>query len=471
MNVKFLAVLYLVFLYSPFLLEASSSRQGVDTNSKTHIDTLRFPVNISPVHETKDFLKNIDLTYGIVFYKNGILFMSNSKQTLPVLSDYVNFGRLDTYFAPLKDFKTGPPEYFLKGESFPFPPGGISFSRDYKTLYFTKSSISPKGKERYTIYKTDWNPVSYRWSTNFQALPFCSSEYSYMHPAVGMKGKLLIFSSDILSQQGNFNLFKSFKNDTGWSVPVSLGTKINSNANELFPFLDSLNNLYFSSNRSDTTGYDIYFSRYNGKGWETPIALGTEVNTISDELMFKIDQDNSLALVVTTTDSGPPKLHFYTLGFKAITMANKPSSSSPDRAIKPDQAIKEKNIKQKPKAVALRKESQSKPSGIASQQASRVTSHPINTSVSKGVQGIVFRIQIVSLMKPKKDFTVSVNNKKYLTWHYYYKGAYRYTIGSFKDVGSAVKFKNICAKHGFPQAFVAAFKGRERITDPKVFKH
>ncbi len=83
---------------------------------------------------------------------------------------------------------------------------------------------------------------------------------------------------------------------------------------------------------------------------------------------------------------------------------------------------------------------------------------------------ITFRVQILSSTRAGSKPSITLNGREYKTFEYYYKGAYRVTAGSFSDVKEALRFRTVCKKAGFNQAFVAAFRGKERELDPSVFR-
>jgi hypothetical protein len=83
---------------------------------------------------------------------------------------------------------------------------------------------------------------------------------------------------------------------------------------------------------------------------------------------------------------------------------------------------------------------------------------------------VVFRIQITSTSRANTSPSVTIAGSTYRTWEYYYKGAYRITVGEFTTLQEALSFRTKCKNSGYDQAFVAAFRGNERVTDPSVFK-
>jgi len=83
---------------------------------------------------------------------------------------------------------------------------------------------------------------------------------------------------------------------------------------------------------------------------------------------------------------------------------------------------------------------------------------------------VIFRVQILSSSRPNSQSSVTIDGRQYDTFEYYYKGAYRITVGSFATVQEALELRSRCREAGYNQAFVAAFRGNERELDPAVFR-
>lgn len=97
----------------------------------------------------------------------------------------------------------------------------------------------------------------------------------------------------------------SFANSE-WSAPVNLGPTINTGAIEFQPALspDELS-LYFTSNRAlGLGGNDIWVSHRACVGcpWETPVDLGSPVNTASTDLAPSISIDGHLLFFSSNRD-------------------------------------------------------------------------------------------------------------------------------------------------------------------------
>ena len=123
---------------------------------------------------------------------------------------------------------------------------------------------------------TDIAPIAQINTDNFEAYPMISKD-----------GRLLVFVSDRTGGIGGTDLYLSIKKENGeWSEPINFGDKINTPVNEISPFLDDLDNLYFSSNGFDNKeDFNIIKSEYSDDyQWELARTLPTPINTDSDEI-------------------------------------------------------------------------------------------------------------------------------------------------------------------------------------------
>ena len=86
--------------------------------------------------------------------------------------------------------------------------GAVAFSKDYKTMYFTRNNYY-KGKEvkddklvtHLKLYKAEL--IDGEWN-NIEPLPFNGDDFSVEHPTLSNDGKRLYFSSDMPGTLGAF---------------------------------------------------------------------------------------------------------------------------------------------------------------------------------------------------------------------------------------------------------------------------
>jgi outer membrane protein OmpA-like peptidoglycan-associated protein len=104
------------------------------------------------------------------------------------------------------------------------------------------------------------------------------------------RDSILIFSSNDPGGTGGYDLYYSQRTGKGWGTPVSLGTRINTIGNERFPSMHE-DTLYFSSdNHPGLGGYDIFSTYLDAQGqWTPPFNLKPPVNSGYDDFGFVVD--------------------------------------------------------------------------------------------------------------------------------------------------------------------------------------
>ncbi|MFO7852126.1 MAG: hypothetical protein R6X28_06695 [Bacteroidales bacterium] len=85
-------------------------------------------------------------------------------------------------------------------------------------------------------------------------------------------------------------------------------------------------------------------------------------------------------------------------------------------------------------------------------------------------EGVVYKVQFLSSMKELQSMTIELGGKKYETSEYFYKGAWRVTLGEFDTLEEAVEVRKLLTEAGYDQAFVAAFVNGERSLDMNLFQ-
>lgn len=452
---------------------------------------------------------------GVQFYKDGIVFLSLSKNEEKITPNHISFGTVEAYYATPEDSTLGKHVVFSPWSSFSFPCEGISFSPDYKTMYFTRI---PKKESKEKIYKASFTSEGRNepgWVSEINPLDFCTDNYNYSHPAITADENVMIFASDKEGSLGGMDLFITRKFENTWSVPQNLGKSINTPGNEFFPFLDSDNNLYFSSDGlSGYGGYDIFTCRFNGKVWDDPINLSDHINSENDDIAFTINKTDGRSAFYTRrekTGKGAMQLFRVRLtresdGINLLTFSYifHGKSMSQNNLLAVDQVpqvltVKEEPLKEKPvKATqkALVSEKKTPPVQVKVKRAPRqkkreivivasasapptpeifswkapaLRKMTITPVIKKNYAELVYRVQFLSSKTSKGNFQVPVNNKLYNTFEYFYLKEYRYTIGEFSTLASAKEFQNACRKDGKPQVFVVAFINNVRSLDPALF--
>jgi len=193
---------------------------------------------------------------------------------------------------------TGDPKvYSLKGvntsalEYFP------SLTIDGKQLVFTRqdsnsirNGYSP-GQEDLYIGQLEENAV-----TSIRKLPEpLNSNNNEGTQTLRQDGRLMIFTAcNRPDSKGGCDLYHSVKVNREWSQPINIGYPVNTRYWESTPCLGpDGRSLYFASNRpGGLGGMDIWKSSYlPDSGWQNPVNLGPSINTDGDEISPYIHGD------------------------------------------------------------------------------------------------------------------------------------------------------------------------------------
>jgi hypothetical protein len=435
------------------------------------------------------YLDIISPSLGVQFYKDGIVFLASTKSTEKMLAGHISFGTTEAYVAVPGDSAIGTKYLLLPSSSFPYPCDAITFNKDYKIMYYTKSSKTSGKEQIFEAAISSGNNTQFSWTEKTEPLAFCNDGFNYSHPTLSSNGELMIFASDRKGSVGKMDLFIVKKEGESWSAPQNMGNKINTRGNELFPFLDSNNNLFFSSDGLPVLGgFDIFTCKFNGTSWDKPLILTQLINSVNDELAFSISKiDGKSGFFTTRHRSGKMVLQLYRVSlnkndkvdrYKNLSdvlinpVLQKPeftSMKSNDsthilKTLVPEEKkeVRPVEIPVKADKVSAAKTKTAKPKVDATKEV------VLKTEEKKDV--VIYRIQFETTNASKGSYKLTVNSKIYSTYEYFYKGAYRSTIGEFNSLTEASAFQNILRKSGYPGSFVVAFVNNVRSLDPKLFK-
>lgn len=134
-----------------------------------------------------------------------------------------------------------------------------------------------------------------------------NTRYWESTPSLGPDGRSLYFASNRPGGLGGMDIWKSvYIPDSGWQLPVNLGPSINTDEDEMSPFIHGDGkSLYFSSKGwIGMGGFDIFISRIDTSGeWLCPENLGYPLNTNSDEFGITLSGSGEYAIFSSNRDS------------------------------------------------------------------------------------------------------------------------------------------------------------------------
>jgi hypothetical protein len=501
-EITFFIILTLVLMSSGVIIKNGNNEIHQMSQVVIGFDT----TNLNRLINVDSFkLRILPPSSGVQFYKDGIVFTSMSKYERKMSPNQISFGVVEAYYASFQDSVVGNHLLFSPLSSFSYPCEAMTFSRNYDTVYFTKF---PKNDKKEKIFMARFTPNS-GGSAGFieEIIPldFCADNYTYSHPTLSSDGKMLIFASDREGSIGGMDLFISRLINRKWSTPQNLGKFINTAGNEFFPFLDSDDDLYFSSDGlPGYGGYDIFSCKFNGVNWDKPINLSQEINSDKDDIAFTINKvDGKTAFFTRRQKTDKNDMQLFRVKLKQdiadsnlLTLSSvfngKPVPKTSVIATLPDNKVKltnEESLRTKPRTEDT-KTSATK----VSEKNTKIKSTTEKTTVAKSETNIrpvenkvtpinkpvptvagqkdvvIYRVQLLPGTSQKKSREMVINGAVYKIYEYVYLGAPRYTIGEFGTLAPATSLQNICRQSGYPQSFVVAFKNNTRSQDVNLFK-
>ena len=250
-------------------------------------------------------IKNLDINtkysdFGAAFLgKERIVFAAPTDNTKVIRRLWKENGQpfLDLYTGIITEDRQVIGKKLLSGDvNTKFHEGGVSFTKDLKTVYYTANNYYEKkyltdsaGVNTLQIFRSTLDENG-KWSEK-EKLSINSNEFSTGHPALNYDDTKLYFVSDRPGGYGETDIWVvDIHEDGSFGTPKNMGDKINSQGKEMFPFIDKDDVLYFSSDGHPGYGkLDVFASKLYDHSVSEPLNLGKPVNSEADDFAFIID--------------------------------------------------------------------------------------------------------------------------------------------------------------------------------------
>lgn len=278
---------------------------------RKEIDTLRPPHGV--LVKMAEWVNSEKADYGPTIGNLDYLLLFTSKRN----SSLQSIGR--TYNEDLF-FTTKENDQWMEAQPFstintPYNEGSACLSNDGKYLYFARCN-SPDSYGNCDIFQatltadSTWGDVK-NLGTNINTISWDS------HPSLSHSGDTLFFASDRLGGFGLSDIYYSVKDEKGgtWQKPLNIGPIINTRGNEVSPFFHHRYNvLYFSSDGQPLTfgDFDIYKSYRQEVNWGEPRNIGPLVNGAGSEYYFSIDSESSQLFYARSDENDRENLDLHT---------------------------------------------------------------------------------------------------------------------------------------------------------------
>lgn len=232
--------------------------------------------------------------FGTCYYQNKIVF-SSTRSTPSMFNRKDNWhGQpyLNLYVSDLDGRQLKTPENFDKCINGKIHDGPASFNEDGTFMAYTRNNYKDRSKDKIVelqIYFSS-HPDG-KWS---EPVPFIynNESYSVGHPHLSKDGNTMYFTSNMPGGFGGTDLYKTTREKNGeWVKPVNMGNKINTEGDEMFPFVEEKNGiLFFASNgHSGFGGLDIFMCLMDGEKIGRVSNIGFPLNSRQDDYSFIVN--------------------------------------------------------------------------------------------------------------------------------------------------------------------------------------
>ncbi|NRA10788.1 MAG: OmpA family protein [Crocinitomicaceae bacterium] len=201
--------------------------------------------------------------------------------------------------------------------------GPLCFVPGKNIVYFTRNNISKRKEKRdeegiqnLKIYRAEVDEDG-NW-LNEESISLNSTNYSVGHPFITEDGKTMYYTSDKPGGFGGADIYKvSLSQDGSFGEPINLGKDINTEGQEMFPWMGKDGVLFFASDGHVGLGGLDIFSRIPSKDGSMRQLknLGAPLNSQNDDFGLTVMKDGVTGYFSSnrSTGSGDDDIYSFTL--------------------------------------------------------------------------------------------------------------------------------------------------------------
>ena len=226
------------------------------------------------------------------FCWNGNLFLTSSrfnvKNKIKLGYDFNDLPFLDVYGFSADGSELNLNKILPKAINTDRHDGPIAISKDTTLLVINRNFIDPNNQGIFNLFFEYYVKNKNGWSAP-RKFYYTNPDYSVQHPYFDDKTKTLYFSSNMFGGFGGFDIYTIHWNGMHWEGLKNLGTEINTIYDEVFPNLDLDGNLVYATNHMETYGgIDLVLYR-NGIRYLLPSPINSEFDDFG--LTFENNSD------------------------------------------------------------------------------------------------------------------------------------------------------------------------------------
>ncbi len=143
-----------------------------------------------------------------------------------------------------------------------------------------------------------------------EGLDFNSDAYSTGHPTLDLVSTRMVFVSNMPGGYGGTDLYEVRYTSEGWTPPRNLGPTINTEGNEMFPFISDQGELLYSSDgHAGLGGLDIFKATLVKDRFSDPVNLGYPINSSGDDFGIHWNEEEPYGYFSSNRETGLDKIY------------------------------------------------------------------------------------------------------------------------------------------------------------------
>lgn len=201
-----------------------------------------------------------------------------------------------------------------------YDQGTPSFSKDGSTMYYTycaEDAVDPRTSEIYVSSRS-----GAAWGKGQRANIVKDSITLLAHPAVSPDGKFLYFVADAVGGYGGKDLFRTrIVGESDFGGMENLGPAINTEGNELFPYVRDSATIYFASDgHPGMGGLDLFKATLDSAGQWHVVNMGVPVNSAADDFGITFEGEKERGFFSSNRGDARGWDHIYSFEYPTITI-------------------------------------------------------------------------------------------------------------------------------------------------------
>ncbi len=282
--------------------------------------------------------------FSPVYFQDGIIFSSSrdSAQSIRRTHTWTGEAFFDLYYVQETDLDTiedanvssdggswTKPKSVKGRVNTKYHEGPIAFSPDMSKVYFTRNNfdntrvVGKVGKSSDKIVKLKLYTAEIsegKW-TNIEEFSYNDDEYSVGHAGISPDGQYLYFVSDMPGGYGGTDLYVCRSEGSSWGTPLNMGPSINTEGDEMFPYVHNDGTMYFASDgHGGLGGLDIHKVNGSGTDWGDVKNIGAPLNTSEDDFSLIFNPEKTQGFLTSDREGGAGSDDIYRFYDEGITL-------------------------------------------------------------------------------------------------------------------------------------------------------